>query len=126
VCQLRLAEPLPETADELCAVAHDIGADACEVRLDARATEREVKALSRSGELAKYRIVHFATHGAMAGELSGALEPGLVLTPPLDASDEDDGYLSASEIAALKLDADWVILSACNTAAGDMPKLFPA
>ena len=30
----------------------------------------------------------------------------------------DDGYLSASEIAALKLDADWVILSACNTAAG--------
>jgi CHAT domain-containing protein len=34
------------------------------------------------------------------------------------ASDEDDGYLSASEIAALKLDANWVVLSACNTAAG--------
>src|SRR5262249_39462072 len=34
------------------------------------------------------------------------------------ATVEDDGYLSASEIAALKLDADWVILSACNTAAG--------
>src|SRR5262249_54563799 len=31
----------------------------------------------------------------------------------------DDGYLSASEIAALKLDADWIILSACNTAAGN-------
>ena len=31
---------------------------------------------------------------------------------------EDDGYLSASEIAGLKLDADWVVLSACNTAAG--------
>src|SRR5258705_8715466 len=44
--------------------------------------------------------------------------PGLILTPPDTATEEDDGYLSASEIAALKLDADWVILSACNTAAG--------
>src|SRR5262249_33678792 len=43
---------------------------------------------------------------------------GLILTPPATASTEDDGYLSASEIAGLKLDADWVILSACNTAAG--------
>jgi CHAT domain-containing protein len=74
--------------------------------------------MSGSGELAKYRVVHFATHGAMAGELRGSSEPGLILTPPDAASEEDDGYLSASEIAALKLDADWVILSACNTAAG--------
>ena len=88
------------------------------MRLGARATEREVKALSESGQLAQYRIVHFATHGAMAGELTGTSEPGLLLTPPAEASAEDDGYLSASEIAALKLDADWVILSACNTAAG--------
>jgi CHAT domain-containing protein len=43
----------------------------------------------------------------------------LLLTPPDKASETDDGYLSASEIAGLKLDADWVILSACNTAAGD-------
>jgi CHAT domain-containing protein len=54
----------------------------------------------------------------MAGELSLASEPGLILTPPGTASADDDGYLSASEIAGLKLDADWVILSACNTAAG--------
>ena len=62
--------------------------------------------------------MHFATHGALAGELTGTTEPGLILTPPEAATEEDDGYLSASEIAALKLDADWVILSACNTAAG--------
>ena len=68
--------------------------------------------------LAQYRVVHFATHGAVAGEISGIREPGLVLTPPKDATDIDDGYLSASEIGALKLDADWIILSACNTAAG--------
>jgi hypothetical protein len=44
--------------------------------------------------------------------------PGLILTPPAEQADTDEGYLSASEVAALKLDADWVILSACNTAAG--------
>ena len=54
----------------------------------------------------------------LTGELDGTREPGLLLTPPQAASEEDDGYLSASEIAALKLDANWVILSACNTAAG--------
>jgi CHAT domain-containing protein/tetratricopeptide (TPR) repeat protein len=116
--KLRVLAPLPETADELCAVARDLGADVSEIRLGAHATEHEVKTLSRSGELAQYRIAHFATHGAMAGELDGASEPGLIFTPPPHASEDDDGYLSASEIAGLRLDADWVILSACNTAAG--------
>ena len=119
VSHIRLQVPLPETADELCAVAGDLQADVKEMRLGARATEREVKALSESGQLADYRVVHFATHGAMAGQLRGTAEPGLLLTPPAEASAEDDGYLSASEIAGLKLDADWVILSACNTAAGE-------
>jgi CHAT domain-containing protein len=50
--------------------------------------------------------------------VSGNAEPGLILTPPNTATEGDDGYLSASEITNLKLDADWVILSACNTAAG--------
>ena len=63
--------------------------------------------------------VHFATHGALAGQLSPTSEPGLILTPPIVAT--GDGYLSASEIAGLKLDADWVILSACNTAGGASP-----
>jgi CHAT domain-containing protein/tetratricopeptide (TPR) repeat protein len=119
VAHLKALAPLPETASELCSVAHDVNADvARDIRLGSQATEREVKRLSASGELAKYRMVHFATHGALAGELDGAHEPGLILTPPATATEEDDGYLSASEIAALKLDADWVVLSACNTAAG--------
>jgi CHAT domain-containing protein len=46
-------------------------------------------------------------------------EPALLLTPPETASDEDDGLLTASEVATLKLNADWVVLSACNTAAGN-------
>jgi CHAT domain-containing protein/tetratricopeptide (TPR) repeat protein len=118
LAHIKMQVPLPETADELCAVAQDLKAAGRDIRIGRHATEREVKRLSASGELAKYRIVHFATHGALAGELEGTREPGLILTPPEAASAEDDGYLSASEIAGLKLDADWVILSACNTAAG--------
>jgi CHAT domain-containing protein len=67
--------------------------------------------------LAKYRIVAFATHGLLAGEFRGLAEPSLVLTPPLKASAQDDGLLTASEIATLNLNADWVLLAACNTAA---------
>jgi CHAT domain-containing protein len=116
VAEVRVQTPLPETADELCMVARALKADAGDIRIGARATEREVKQLSASGRLAQYRVVHFATHGTLAGQLGGAREPGLVLTPPAEGTEEDDGYLSASEIAGLKLDADWVILSACNTA----------
>ncbi len=119
---LKSQTPLPETADELCAVARDVRGDARDLRLGARATEREVKHMSARGDLARYRIVHFATHATLAGQLMGASDPGLILTPPGRANQEDDGYLSAPEIAGLKLDADWVILSACNTAAGNPGK----
>lgn len=56
-----------------------------------RAIDAEVKRLSKNGELANYRIQHFATHGAMAGELSSGREPGLILTPPMTATEEDGG-----------------------------------
>jgi CHAT domain-containing protein/tetratricopeptide (TPR) repeat protein len=122
---LRRQYPLPETADELCAVARARGMTDLDkaVNLGARATEARVKALSGDGTLAHAGIVHFATHGLVAGEtarfIGNHAEPAVLLTPPETASEEDDGLLTASEIAALKLDADWVILSACNTAAGD-------
>lgn len=118
VAAIRAQVPLPETAAEVCDVARALGAGEAGVRLAGRASEGEVKRLSASGALSRYRILHFATHGVLAGQLGTTREPGLVLTPPATASAGDDGYLSASEIAALKLDADWVILSACNTAGG--------
>lgn len=116
LAHLKRQTPLPETADELCAVAREIGADLREMRLGLNATETELKRLSKAGELTRYRILHFATHGMLAGQISGTTEPGLILTPPGTATALDDGYLTASEIASLRLDADWAILSACNTA----------
>ena len=121
--EVRALYPLPETADELCAVAHSSGAGADKIYLGDKANEKTIKALSADGTLARARVVHFATHGLLAGEtemfMGPKAEPALILTPPKQASEEDDGLLTASEIAQLKLDADWVVLSACNTAAGD-------
>src|SRR5262249_20143892 len=100
--------------DELCAVAKDLRVSADDILLGARATETTLKGMN----LAQYRVLHFATHGTIAGEIEGTNEPGLILTPPKEQTELDDGYLSASNVAGLKLDADWVILSACNTASG--------
>jgi len=71
--------------------------------------------------LADYRVVYFATHGLVAGDVVGLGEPSLALTLPRQPTELDDGLLTASEVAQLKLNADWVVLSACNTAAGDKP-----
>jgi tetratricopeptide (TPR) repeat protein len=113
--------PLPESADELREIAKVFGAPQTVVRLGKDATERAVK----TTQLERYRIVHFATHALVAGETAkytDMAEPALVFTPPQVPSEEDDGLLTSSEIAAtLKLNADWVILSACNTADGDKP-----
>jgi CHAT domain-containing protein len=71
----------------------------------------------RDQDLERFRVLYFATHGLLPGELRCQAEPGLVLTPNANATRrEDDGLLEASEIATLKLNADLVVLSACNTA----------
>jgi tetratricopeptide (TPR) repeat protein len=114
IAGLRDLPSLPETAGELAAEATLFKADADALLLRAAATVTAVK----HADLASRRIIAFATHGLVAGDV-GVAEPGLVLTPPADPSAEDDGLLKASEIAQLKLNADLVILSACNTAASD-------
>jgi CHAT domain-containing protein len=112
---LRRLSRLPGTAIELANMRHALGAPGDALRLGERATERAFRATDLRG----VRILALATHGLLAGELAGTMEPGLVFTPPTAPSEADDGLLTASEIAALRLDAEWVILSACNTAAGD-------
>jgi len=84
------------------------------------AQKGDVAALKRT-PLADYGIVYFATHGLVAGDVKGLAEPSLVLSIPKQPTEFDDGLLTASEVAQLKLNADWVVLSACNTIAGDKP-----
>jgi CHAT domain-containing protein len=107
----------PETADELRSVAKRLGVPESEIHLGEAASETAVK----QAKLDDYRIIYFATHGLVAGDIKSLAEPALALTLPKEATDEDDGLLTASEVAQLKLNADWVVLSACNTAAGDKP-----
>jgi CHAT domain-containing protein len=96
-------------------IAAALGADRTSVITGTGASERAV----RSAKLADYRVLAFATHGLLPGELRCKSEPALALTPPATPTASDDGLLDASEVAQLKLDADWVLLSACNTASPD-------
>lgn len=111
---LRALAPLPDTAAEVQTVAKMLGAGSSTVLLGDEASETNLHKQS----LQDYRILYFATHGLLPGELKCQAEPGLVLTPPKEQaqSKDRDGLLASSEIAALKLNADLVVLSACNTA----------
>ncbi|MDA9412731.1 CHAT domain-containing tetratricopeptide repeat protein [Bradyrhizobium sp. CCBAU 45384] len=120
VDRARLAQALPQlpdTADELDAVAKDVGASDADIHLGRDASETTLKRAA----LAQYGIIYFATHGLVAGDIKGVGEPSLALSIPDQPSELDDGLLTASEVAQLKLNADWVVLSACNTIAGDKP-----
>jgi CHAT domain-containing protein len=120
VDRIRLAQALPQlpdTADELNAVAKNLGVAAADIHLGGDASETTVK----RAPLSDYSIVYFATHGLVAGDVKGLAEPSLALSLPRQPTELDDGLLTASEVAQLKLNADWVVLSACNTIAGDKP-----
>lgn len=141
---------LPETADEVAAVAAILGGRS-EIHLREDAQEARVK----RADLSRARYLHFATHGLLSGELAelkdyamldaAALsrglkliadadtvtasakpeaaargEPALALTLVGDLQGED-GLLTMSEVLGLKLDADLVVLSACNTAGTGTP-----
>ena len=115
VAAVRSLSRLADTRCELQRIAASLGAG--DLLLADAATETELKHMDETGALDDYRVMAFATHGLTAGSVGG-VEPALVLTPPAEASTLDDGLLTAGEIAALRLNAEWVILSACNTAAG--------
>jgi CHAT domain-containing protein len=113
---LRALAPLPGTEVELKGMARALNSPAESLKLGAAATEAALRA---DPQLARAKVIAFATHGLLPREVGVNAEPGLVFTPPAQASANDDGLLTASEAAQLPLDADWVVLSACNTASSD-------
>jgi len=106
--QIRALEPLPDTADEVRAVSAALGGNPADIMLRQQATAANF----RARDLSSYRVLYFATHGILPGELKCRTKPGLVFTP----SGTDSGLLDTNEISELKLNADLVVMSACNTA----------
>jgi CHAT domain-containing protein len=113
--ELGMLPRLPDTADELRSIALALQADPSKVlKLRKDANEQAVKTMDLSG----FKVLVFATHGLVSGELDGLTQPALALSAPAVADVPGDGLLTMEEILTLKLDADWVVLSACNTGAG--------
>ncbi len=105
---------LPDTRTEIKSIASALGAlPGRDVYLGERATEEQVKRM----DLKPYKVISFATHGLVSGDLDGLDQPALALSSPQVSGGQGDGLLTMEEILGLRLNADWVVLSACNTAA---------
>lgn len=111
---------LPDTGQELRAIARALKADPqADVFLQREATEQRLLEMDRSQDLARRRVVMFATHGLVPGDLDGLTQPALALTSPEVVPGAGNGLLTMDDVLSLRMDADWVVLSACNTAAGE-------
>jgi CHAT domain-containing protein len=110
--------PLPETRDEVMQLAKIMSANSeVDVILGAQATRVSVLNSSTSGFLANKQVIVFATHGLLAGDLPNLNQPALAMAAT--HSPTDSPLLTLEDVLTLKLNADWVVLSACNTAGAD-------
>ena len=118
--ELRDLPRLPGTRAEGIALVKKLGGDGTSVLFGRDASETRLRQLDADGSLRRARVVAFSTHGLVAGELKNLSQPALALSLPGTGADpDDDGLLTSSEAATLHLNADWVLLSACNTASPD-------
>lgn len=107
-------ESLPDTIDEVRAVIAALGVTGADLFAEMQAKETAL----RTKPLDQYNVIYVATHAVMPGEIACQNEPGIALARPsgVVGSRDEDGFLDASEVAALKIAANLVVLSACNTA----------
>jgi CHAT domain-containing protein len=114
--RLENLDRLPDTADEIRSIATTLKADMSrDVFLGKEASETRVKAMNLSDR----QVVAFATHALLPGDLDGLDQPALALSSSTITGNKEDGLLTTGEIMKLKLNADWVVLSACNTGAAE-------
>lgn len=113
--ELALLPRLPDTSQEIEEIAKVVGAQPSDIFLHKQASVKQVVSM----DLSDRKVIMFSTHGLVPGELNGLTQPALAMSSPEVTGDQDDGLLTMDKVIALKLDADWVVLSACNTAAGE-------
>lgn len=114
--ELALLPALPDTSVEVHEIGKVLGASEADLNLHDQASVQKVMQTDFSNK----SIVMFSTHGLVPGELDGLTQPALALSSPEVTGEKDsDGLLTMDKILELKLNADWVVLSACNTASGD-------
>jgi len=109
----RALAPLPETREEIIALARTLAAPSGSTFLGAAASRDAVLASS----VRQKAVVAFATHGLQPGELPGLDQPALAMSLSKDAAASP--LLTLADVLGLKLEADWVVLSACNTAGAE-------
>jgi CHAT domain-containing protein len=113
--ELALLPRLPDTSAEIEEIGKAVGAQPGDIFLHKQASVKQVTTM----DLSDRKVIMFSTHGLVPGELNGLTQPALAMSSPDVTGDQDDGLLTMDKVIALKLDADWVVLSACNTAAGE-------
>jgi CHAT domain-containing protein len=114
--EISILPRLPDTNDEIQEIAKVFNVEPSrDIFLQKRANLEEIL----KADLYNRKVVMFSTHGLVPGELDGLTQPALALTNPQVLNKTGDGLLKVDQILMLKLNADWVVLSACNTAAGE-------
>ena len=109
---------LPETTDEIAAIAKLLGVamNSPDIKLGLAANEMALKQMNLLG----HQYLTFATHGFLADDIPYIQEPALMLTQ-VDKG-EEDGFFTMSEVLGLRLNAELVTLSACETGLGKQVK----
>jgi CHAT domain-containing protein len=103
--------PLPYARKELQAARELLGADASDQLVGPGFTAQAVL----KARLKDYRVLQFSTHALLPSELRCQSEPAIITSAPAGAADASGALLTASAVVGLDLDADLVILSACNS-----------